>query len=305
MLVTRTRLPRLRPGFTLIEMMVVTVLTVVVLGAMVTTLARQQKFYRSAAQLLEARSQVRQTTAILPNDLRGVSTVGNDIVSMNETEIVLRATFGASVVCALNSGNIVLPPVDPAAGNVASNWETTPAQGDLMFVFDDGPTPNAADDSWQLYTLGNNVGFETGTCPTSTGLTTAADAGKSLLRVNTTVALSPTIAVGAPVRFVRQTRYSLFQAANGKWYLGYCSPACDAGGPQPIAGPLVPVGAGTAGVRFTYLDANAAVTAVPSQVAQVSIGVSAQTDTKIGLTGFQTSIVGDSLRLVVAIRNRQ
>lgn len=303
---TRRGRPRARRGFTLIEMMIAIVLTVLVMGALITILVRQQRFYGNTAQLLEARSQVRQAAAIIPTDLRGISTVGGDIISMDETELVVNGTFGSSVICALSGGNIVLPPVDPDAGNPVTTWAATPATGDTVYVFNEGLTPNAFDDSWTPYEVGTTVTWETGTCPTSTGLTSAADASKSVLKFSVVGGLASTITAGAPVRFVRRVEYSLFEADNGQWYLGYCSPTCGTEGPGVLAGPLVPLdGTDGPGVRFSYLDNTDTETTNPAQVAQVGIVVSAQTRGSANLTGFQSAVLGDSLRLSVAIRNRQ
>jgi prepilin-type N-terminal cleavage/methylation domain-containing protein len=302
----RRRGKRARRGFTLIEMMIAIVLTVLVMGALMIALVRQQRFYTGAAQLLDARSQVRQASAILPNDIRALSTVGGDIVAMDETELVVRATYGSSVICAISGGNVIVPPVDPAAGNVVTFWSAVPATGDTVFIFNEGPTTNASDDSWAAGEIGNTVTWETGTCPTSTGLTTAADASKSLLKFNLVNALPADVTVGAPMRYVRRAVYRLFEAPNGEWYLGYCSPGCGNTDPEVIAGPFVAFdGADGPGVRFTYLDRNGVETATASQVARISILVSARTKPGAGLTGFQTTVLGDSLRFAVAIRNQQ
>lgn len=302
----RMRLRGRRSGFTLIEMMIAIVLTVLVMGALMYALIRQQRFYGSAAQLLEARGQVRHAAAILPHDIRAISTVGGDIISMDDTELVIRATYGSSMICAISGGSVVVPPVDPDKGNVVTTWATLPASGDSVYVFNEGPTNSMSDDTWSFHEIGTSVTWETGTCPTTTGLTSAPDASKSVLKFNVVDGLSANIRVGAPMRYVRRARYKLFQADNSQWYLGYCSPDCGSDAPEVLAGPFVPLnGAGGPGVRFGYLDVNGTETSTPSQVARVNILVSAQTKSSVNLTGFQSEVLGDSLRFSVAIRNRQ
>ncbi|HUR92294.1 MAG TPA: hypothetical protein VMY38_06440, partial [Gemmatimonadaceae bacterium] len=107
-----------------------------------------------------------------------------------------------------------------------------------------------------------------------------------------------------PLRFVRRTRYSLYQATDQAWYLGYCSPDC-VGPPQPIAGPFLAGSGVNKGVSFTYQNEAGVVTAVPANVAQVSIVVRGQTQGTVDMGGYKNTQVGDSLRFSVAIRNRK
>ncbi|HET7456897.1 MAG TPA: type II secretion system protein, partial [Gemmatimonadaceae bacterium] len=65
----------LRPGFTLIELMVSLVMFGIVSGIILGMVRSQQKFYRGATEIIDIRSQLRQASAVLPLDLRSVSTV--------------------------------------------------------------------------------------------------------------------------------------------------------------------------------------------------------------------------------------
>lgn len=298
--VTRGR----RSGFTLIELVMVAVLAVLVLGGMMNVLVRQQRFYRGTADLLEARSQTRQAAGILPTELRSISPVGGDIVAMSDSSLEFRATVGSSVICTISGGEVVLPPTNPARGNVVSTWGAEPAVGDTVLIFNEGPTTSVSDDSWIAYEIASSTTV-TGACPTSTGLTGAADASKTNLKFAVVGGLGPTIVGGSPMRFVRHARYSLYAAANGQWYLGYCSPACGVSGPSPIAGPFVPHSDAAPGLSFTYLDEDGVVTATPAEVAQVSILVRAQAKNGVSLAGFATRVARDSLRFTVGLRNRQ
>lgn len=293
-----------RSGFTLVELVMVAVLAVLVLGGMMNVLVRQQRFYRGTADLLEARSQTRQAAGILPSELRSISPVGGDIVAMSDSSLEFRATVGSSVICTISGGEVVLPPTNPARGNVASTWGAVPSVGDTVLIFSEGPTTSASDDQWIPYEIGS-IATVTGTCPTSTGLTVAADAGKTSLKYGVVGGLGPTIVAGSPMRFIRRARYSLYAAANGQWYLGYCSPSCGVDGPSPIAGPFVPHSDAAPGLSFTYLDDDGVVTATPSEVAQVSILVRAQARNGVSLAGFTTRVARDSLRFTVGLRNRQ
>jgi len=294
-----------RRGFTLIELLVISVLTAIVLAGLTTTLVRQQRFYRGTAEIIDTRAQIRQAAGILPMDLRGMSTAGGDLLEISDSAMVFRATIGSSVICFRAGTAMVVPPATLASGNTLTTWSLEPGPGDTAFVYDDWDSPAATDDRWQAYGITQAVSTVVNTNCLNAGLTTSSDA-----QPNYSFALSenvtPTIVVGAPVRFVRTTRYSLYKAADNNWYLGYCAPACGAGGPQALAGPFLAYGSGAGtGVRFTYLREDGSVTADPAKVAQVRVMVRAQTQGPVSFTGAAQQVVGDSLAFTVAIRNRR
>lgn len=293
-----------RSGFSLIELIVILALSTIVMGGLMSVLVRQQRFYRGTADLIETRSQIRQAAGIIPSDIRGVSTIGGDILEITETSMIFWATIGQGVTCVGVPGTTVLaiPPLVLANGNTLASFTMTPDAGDKVWVYQDGATDAAGDDHWKDYDItGPPTESLSLPCPTLTGGADLTTPRYSFL-LNTP--LGADVASGNPVRFVRKTRYSLFQAADGAWYLGYCAPAC-VGAPQPIAGPFLPASGGASGVAFTYQDAAGAVTTIPANVAQVSIVVRGKTQGVVDMGGYSNTYVGDSLRFSVAIRNRQ
>src|SRR5438132_14243282 len=112
------------------------------------------------------------------------------------------------------------------------------------------------------------------------------------------------------IRFFRRVHYSVYQAADGRWYLGYfdCKtgrvPVCNA--LQPLAGPFQPYAVnGTSGVQFAYYDSTGAVTANRSLVARISLVVRGQGTAQLDLTGDGATTFRDSLRIEVGLRNRK
>lgn len=290
---------RNRRGFSLVELIVILALSTIVMGGLTSVLVRQQRFYRGSADLIETRSQIRQAAGIIPSDLRGVSTVGGDLIEISPTSMTFRATIGQAVACVLAANSIIVPPLVLSKKNTLTSFSMTPQAGDTVFVYDDGLLDAASDDDWVAYGITAAPGSSTLDCAALTG----GDAS-SRYSFSLDAPLSPTIQVGAPMRFVRRTQYVLYQATDGSWYLGYCAPACD-GAPQPIAGPFLPAGSGTSGVSFTYVNAAGNVTATPAEVAQISIVVRGQTQGVVDMGGYKNTYVGDSLRFSVAIRNRK
>ena len=292
-----------RRGFSLVELIVILALSTLVMGGLTSVLVRQQRFYRGTADLIETRSQIRQAAGIIPSDLRGVSTIGGDILSISDTSMVFWATIGQAVACTAIPGTsaIDIPPLTLANNNTLASFTMTPGLGDTVYVYHDGATDAASDDHWEAYGITGPPTISQTPCLSLTG---SADLTTDRYRFPLSAGLAADVSVGTPLRFVRRTRYSLYQATDGAWYLGYCSPAC-AGAPQPIAGPFLPGNGANAGVSFSYQNAAGAVTAVPGDVAQVSIVVRGQTKEVVDMGGYKNTQVGDSLRFSVAIRNRQ
>src|SRR5213596_3798938 len=99
-MLTMLAAPSLLAGFTLIELVIAMVLMSLVGGAIVKLLLQQQRFYNSTSDLIQTRQQIRQAAAMLPSDLRGISSVGGDIYAMSDSALEFRSVFGSSVVCA-------------------------------------------------------------------------------------------------------------------------------------------------------------------------------------------------------------
>jgi len=291
-----------RRGFSLVELMVILALSSIVIGGLTSVLVRQQRFYRGTADLIETRSQIRQAAGILPSDLRGVSTVGGDVLAITDTSMLFWATIGQAVACVAVPGTqqISVPPLALANKNTLASFTMTPGAGDTVYVYHDGPTPAASDDQWIAYGITGPPTTSTLPCLTLTG---SADLNTPRYTFPLASSLGANLSVGTPLRFVRRTRYSLFQAPDNAWYLGYCSPDC-VGAPQPVAGPFLPGGGSNSGVSFSYQDASGAATTVPANIAQVSIVVRGQTQGIVDMGGYNKTQIGDSLRFSVAIRNR-
>jgi type II secretory pathway pseudopilin PulG len=292
-----------RKGFSLVELLVILALSSIVMGGLTSVLVRQQRFYRGTADLIETRSQIRQAAGIIPSDLRSVSTIGGDILEISDTSMIFWASIGQAVACQAIPGSSTLhiPPLVLSNNNTLASFTMTPEAGDTVFIYHDGLTEAAGDDKWVAYGITGASSSSVVQCLTLVG---GPDASIPRYSFTLEKPLEPNLKVGTPVRFVRRTRYSQFKAADGAWYLGYCSPDCVGGTPQPIAGPFLPAAGAASGVSFTYQDVNGAVTAVPEDIAQVSIVVRGQTQGTVDM-GYKNSYVGDSLRFSVAIRNRQ
>ena len=304
-----------RAGFTLIELVIALVLMSLVGGAIVQLLLRQQRFYNSTTDLIQTRQQIRQAAAMLPSDLRGISSIGGDIYAMSDSALEFRSVFGSSVVCVNTGGRLSTVPRVLATGATMTNWARPPAVGDSLLVYNDGPTLAVADDAWSRYQI-TAVTLVTGNvangCPSSTRLTQPSDVtgANPSYQLTLAPAAANTIAVGAAIRFFRRVRYRVYRETDNQWYLGFFDcitgrvPVCNPS--QPIAGPFQPyANNGTSGVQFAYYDSTGVVTANPLQVARISLVVRGQAGALINLSGAGATVFHDSLRIEVGLRNRK
>jgi hypothetical protein len=148
---------------------------------------------------------------------------------------------------------------------------------------------------------------------------TLADNGRQRLKI-TFASAPPNLSPGTVIRFARPVRYSLYRAADNRWYLGYSQlvtpPPPAAAVPawttvEPISGPYLPGDAGleqNRGLQFRYfLESGAEVTALPpitTPITRVDIVVRGETRQPVQLSGAaHTQLFRDSLNLSVAIRN--
>lgn len=316
----RRRAPRRRSGLSLIELMVVAVLLSVI-GAMLTgLLVRQQRFHRAVSSVTDARAHMRDIATILPTDIRSVSSVGRDFNTMSLTAMQFHAFVGSSVICAYPAANqIDLPPTTLASGNVLSSWINPPAPGDIVFLYNDSTEAGNVDDSWTEYTISDTASStDANWCPVGTTFTSAGDAGQRRYRL--TLSGSPNqaqVAIGAPIRIAREVRYSIYQAGDGQWYVGYqrCTDsgtpgvAGPCGGTEVLAGPVLPATTDslTSGLYFGYYKQNGApVTSTADTVAWISVGVRTASESmrQASATTIANFIGGDSLKFVVGLRNR-
>lgn len=298
-----------RSGFSLPEIMVSLVLLGIVAGGIMAVVMRQQQFYRSATEVIDTRQQIRSATAIIPVDVRGVSSIGGDILSMSEKGLVFRANIGSSIACTRPAPNqIVIPPQVIANGSVFTSFLTRPRVGDVALVFDDS-MPGNQDDDWKPYVI-SAIDSTTSGCTTFTDAT--ADASQYRYVFTFSSNLSPTIIDGAPVRFAKRVQYAFYQSSTDLfWWLGYrecLGDGTNCTAVQPVSGPYRPFIAGdtiNSGMNFVYRDSTGAVTADRSQVARIELFVHGQTQGAVSMTGGTSKPYTDYMKVTIAIRNRQ
>ena len=298
---------RARYGVTIAELAVVLVLIGVIGSTIGLSLVRQQRFYRSATELLRAREGVRDAMELLASDVRGMS-VADTVRLLADSAIEFFANVGSSVVCDYDGGTAVgLPGLSPRKSNALTSFITEPDTGDMAFFHRDSSDGVS---EWEGHRINGFAARSLSTsCPAASRFGRQADAGFLLDLFSRP---SPRVGAGAPVRFVRRGRYSLYHASDGRWYLGFRR--CNAVGPslcgaiQPLSGPYrgYSTNPGKSGLLFEYFDGSGARLAPgTSPLALARVDITARTESRqwIGLEGW-SSAPSDSATIAIAIRNR-
>lgn len=316
---------RRRGGFTMIELLIVVALLGII-GTMLTTiLVRQQRFHRAVASVADSRARMRDIATIMPTDLRSISTAGRDLLAISDTSMQFRAFVGASVLCRYSAATVIeLPPKLLASGNVLTAWINPPAPNDIVYLYDEGTLNGNVDDSWLPITITDTASSTNSAwCPSTNvpAYTTAADNNARRYQITLASAPNPAqVSVGAPLRFAREVRYSIYQADDNQWYVGFqrCVPNAtynqpgNCGTREVLAGPVI---AGTAdtltsGLFFVYYNKGGTrltALAATDTIARVGVGIRTSAESMLKAvtqTGGTITGGGDSLRFVVGFRNR-
>jgi prepilin-type N-terminal cleavage/methylation domain-containing protein len=300
-----------RRGLTLPELLIAMLLLAVVGGGITRVLVKQQQVYKDASKAVGAKRELRLGASVIPSELRSVSSSGGDIITMSENKIVMRAYTGSGVICAISASrdDIWLVPRN-LARHTLSNFIYTPADGDTIFIFNDGPLKGAQDDVWEKRVI-TGTDLSNSACTASPFidpiLDPAASKGRRRLRLDT--ALPAEVTDGAVIRMSRPVGYSIYQETSGKWYLGIESYAGGSwGSPSPLAGPFSAYSSGDAsasGLQFRYYDSlGVRITNMANRndVARVDVFLRTN-DGASAITERKGNAVRDSIVMRIALRN--
>jgi prepilin-type N-terminal cleavage/methylation domain-containing protein len=330
----RRHFTRGRSGFTLIELMIVVVLLGLIGTMLISVLVRQQRFHRAVASVTDSRARMRDVSTILPSDIRSISTAGDDILAISDTSMQFRAFIGTSIVCKYASAQVIdLPPqlLAPTApqnsattrSSVLSAWITPPIPNDVAFIYNDGAEGGNIDDSWTLFTISDTTSAANSAwCPSNNvpPFTTAADDAARRYRITLSTAPNQAqIKVGSVIRFAREVRYSIYQATDNQWYVGYqtCTANGDptlpgnCGAREVLAGPVKAATSDTltSGLFFVYWNKSGTrMTALSASdtIARINVGIRTTSESLRSATATKTNSFtgGDSLRFSIGLRNR-
>lgn len=279
-----------RRGFTLIEIMVALVLSMVVLAVVYQVIIVTQRTTHAQAQRIELQQNLRSITQFAGARLRELDAAEGDLLVMNPDLIQYRGMQWAGFVCApvVGTGNTVTVHLSRSRffGFI------TPTSEHSAFIFVDGDVSVRGDDQWFP---GPITAAVTGTCSDGSAsyqLTVNVGGGNGNTVANGTT-------TGSPVRGWQVEEMSLF-AQGGQNWLGFRAQTNGGtwGIVEPVAGPLQ-----AAGLAFTYFDANGNVTATAANVTSVGLTVLGQTREAIRRFTGSPQRALDSLITHIGLRN--
>lgn len=188
-------------GFTLVEVLVVVLLSSLVMGSVYKMIVMQQNSTREQYAIIDTQQNARTGLAILTNELKELSAVDGDIVGASETSLTFRALNKAGVVCNKDALNNYI--------DVAELGEAFEI-GDSILVFAEGSVTDVTDDAWLAVPVGNVWNATVALCG---GVNPLGAVSWNRLWING-VLMGP-VERGALVRGFTPTRYRI--ADNGEW----------------------------------------------------------------------------------------
>jgi len=266
-------------GFTLVELLVVMVLTGIVLTSVYQLLIGFGRQYTKQREQMDVHESLRAAATLLAWEFRQASAADGDLYSINANSVVLRSVEGTGVVCARN-------PVQPRYGLWATRGNIQATGDDSILVY------SAGDEGWKrvkIQQTGAPANLGVGVCGWPGG--GVPDNAIELL-VNSP-ADTAGIKIGGPFRVFRRVEYGLYQQ-DDRWWLGRKVGA--AVSYDKLTGPLLSQGSG--GLVFQYYDASGSPTTDPTKVKVVEFILRGESFGQPGGGGFQR----DSLATKVAVR---
>ncbi len=271
-----------RRGFTLAEIMLALVVTLVVTGSIYNLLLATQRVTRAQAQRVMLQSSLRAGSLIVLNELGELSTATgatpdqNDVLTMGPSAITYRAMRGMGFICQLPGAAVLQLSRTTFAGH-----RDPQAGRDRAYVFVPGNTE--MENSWvprDIVTVATAA-----PCPGGQGpsITLTLSSSPSL------EALEP----GTPVRITELMELRLYRADDRSW-LGARS--VSAGEViQPLLGPLTDV----RGFELEYLDATGLPTADRSDIKSIQVRLRGMVES----AGGNPAVLEEELVTRVALRN--
>lgn len=281
-----------RAGFTLIEILIVSVLGLVVVLSVGQILVTNRRTYTAQSATVSGQQTTRMAVEVLFAELREVSPSGGDILAMGADSIRVRLMRKFSIVCApdITGSDPVMTVIKDFLLNSGDTLyimggSNRFAVGDSLFVYADNDPDVDNDDSWISASV-SAVDSTGVACPQD------GDAGLALtFGSQMTAFTNDSVHVGAPVRSFQDFTFGI-TTMLGDVYLGRRQGSGDM---IPVAGPL----RDRDGLAFVYRDALGAVTADPLEVAQIEVTVRTGSEVLNSLG----EMVSDSVLVWIHTRN--
>lgn len=224
-----------RSGATLAELIVAMTMLGIIGATAAGTLAQQGRVRTRVVGRLAAEVQLREAIAPLVADLGAASPVGGDFTAgeARDSALEIRATIAAASVCA-------------TGGEPTRTIDAIPVSGQH------GRMVLAGDTAWMYQVGAWDAAVVAGATRSAPGASSCGSRAADGVVLHVTLGRDAQLTVGAPLRFTRRIRYSLYRASDARTYLGLREWTASSGtfaGVQPVAGPF-----DSRATRFRYFD---------------------------------------------------
>lgn len=269
-----------RHGFTLLEIMLSTVILLIVSGAVYQLLTTTQRLSRAQAEHIALQSSVRGGSLLVSNELRESSSM--DLLSIGGSDVTFRAMRGIGFLCQAASATQI------RIGRIGFSGHRDPQAGrDSVYVFLEGAPQTDLDDVWLPVAVTQVSGNSP--CP-----------GNGGPGITLTVPSTPPlvgIAAGTPVRTYEIMQLKLYRSEGESWLGARSVSAGEA--VQPVVGPLT---AGN-GFRLEYLDGAEVPTQDLAMVKSIRVTLRGISEGTVPVGGGVARRVEEELINQVALRN--
>ncbi len=281
---------RQNAGFTLVEVLIVTVISLVVLLSVYQLFISQSRLFATQNAVIDSRSTSRRVGTLLSSELRNVSAAGGDLYVIAQDSVVLRSYQSTATMCSgttpfSGARYLGLRNID---GNVAA---------------DSARVYSVTNNSWSSYNVtdayqGTDV-WTTGQSPVCFwgDSTTTEPRPQSAIKLAGPVASLAAIGVGAPVRVFQRIKYGLYPR-TGRWYFGR---QVGGGAWESLMGPMLSPNNG--GLSFTYYDVDSVVTTDPTLVSHVELSLRSESVGQVSPLGNTGGTKSDALSMTIYLRN--
>jgi prepilin-type N-terminal cleavage/methylation domain-containing protein len=185
-------------GFTLVEVLIVVLLSSVIMAAIYQTIIAQERATRQQYAIIDTQQNARVGLGILTSELKEISSVDGDVLQADSLFVTFRGFNKAGYVCTVPGFNML------GVAELGAPF----AIGDSILVFSEGNVSSTADDSWVRGQVSVVVNQNVGLCG-------ANPLGATSWNLITVVGSTAGVLAGAPVRSFTHTRYRIVN--NGEW----------------------------------------------------------------------------------------
>ncbi len=288
---------RMRQGTGLLEVLVALPLMALLGIVAVQLLLGAHRQIVHADGMLGATREVRHSTGILAAELRVLKP--RDLVIWSDTAVEFNGTVGVGLSCAARLGRAQLllvgaDSVMSASDPRATVWNQPPQAGDQVSVWLSGSSPADSLRTASGIVRAVSRGTECDGSPLVRGRTAET------VRIALVDSIAGDVATGAPVRISRRTRYSLYRAGDGDWFLGRRSQGLLGWDVvQPVAGPLL--SPRDRGLVIRMYDAQGALVDSASGTAPARVRIEVRAPRRSGRAAPRVTTI-DSMQVDVALR---